>query len=76
MSPFTYLVSAVLSTGLIRTAVQGPDIELLKVPPAADETCSSYIDPYVKATGGHLYYRLDHRMPSVLPVVQINFWPD
>lgn len=47
VSPFTYLVSAVLSTGLARTNVKCSSIELLHIPPPAGQTCSRYLSAYV-----------------------------
>ena len=47
VSPFTYLVSAVLSTGLSGGNVECSSIELLKVNPPSGQNCSSYLDQYV-----------------------------
>ncbi|KAK9855241.1 hypothetical protein MYU51_002589 [Penicillium brevicompactum] len=54
LSPFTYLVSGVLSTGLGGTEIKCSDIELLTVMPPAGHNCSSYLDPYVHALHGKL----------------------
>ena len=48
VSPFTYLVSAVLSTGLSGNKAQCSDIELLTLSPPNGESCSAFLDPYVK----------------------------
>lgn len=53
-SPFTYLVSAVLSTGLTATSVQCSSIELLQISPPAGQSCSSYLGPYIHASKGSL----------------------
>ena len=53
-SPFTYLVSAVLSTGLTATSVQCSSIELLQISPPAGQNCSSYLGPYIHASKGNL----------------------
>lgn len=53
-SPFTYLVSAVLSTGLAGTAMECSSIELMHIPPPAGQNCSSYLDTYAKTAGGKL----------------------
>lgn len=50
-SPFTYLVSAVLSTGLSGTAIECSSIELMHIPPPAGQNCSSYLDRYAKTAG-------------------------
>ncbi|PWY89089.1 hypothetical protein BO70DRAFT_330889 [Aspergillus heteromorphus CBS 117.55] len=47
-SPFTYLVASVLSVGIANNAVECSDIELLHIPPPANETCASYLDTYVR----------------------------
>ncbi|OKL58610.1 ABC transporter CDR4 [Talaromyces atroroseus] len=55
VSPFTYMVSAVLSVGLAQTAVQCSSIELLSLaPPNAGETCQSFLGSYVSSAGGQL----------------------
>ncbi|KAJ5781341.1 hypothetical protein N7457_006501 [Penicillium paradoxum] len=54
VSPFTYLVSSVLSTGLAKTSVECSSIELLTISPPRGETCSSYLDPYINALHGKL----------------------
>jgi ABC-type multidrug transport system permease subunit len=46
VSPFTYLVSAVLSTGLSGNSAHCSDIELLTIPPPAGQNCSQYLDSY------------------------------
>ncbi|KAJ5765834.1 ABC multidrug transporter A-2 [Penicillium odoratum] len=47
VSPFTYLVSAVLSTGLAGSTAHCSDIEVLTVSPPSGQTCSAYLDSYV-----------------------------
>ena len=54
VSPFTYLVSGVLSTGLANTAVVCADIEYLHFNPPSGETCASYMKPYISSFGGYL----------------------
>ncbi|KAJ5698814.1 ABC multidrug transporter A-2 [Penicillium macrosclerotiorum] len=54
VSPFTYLVSAVLSTGLSGGEIVCSSIELLEVNPPTGQNCSSYLDPYVKAYQANL----------------------
>ncbi|KAJ5630294.1 ABC multidrug transporter A-2 [Penicillium longicatenatum] len=46
VSPFTYLVSAVLSTGLSGNSAHCSDIELLTIPPPTGQNCSQYLDFY------------------------------
>lgn len=54
LSPFTYLVSSVLSVGLAGTSVECSDIEILQVPPPQGQNCSSFLDPYAQMSGGKL----------------------
>lgn len=54
VSPFTYLVSAVLSVGLAGTSVKCSDIEILHVPPPQGQNCSSFLDAYVQMSHGRL----------------------
>lgn len=54
VSPFTYIVSAMLSTGLANAAVRCSDIELLTVQPVANATCREYMQPYIEFAGGYL----------------------
>ncbi|GKZ32454.1 hypothetical protein AbraIFM66950_001842 [Aspergillus brasiliensis] len=48
VSPFTYLVSSVLSVGIAGNTVECSDIELLHIPPPTGQNCSSYLDEYVR----------------------------
>ena len=54
VSPFTYLVSAVLSTGLAGSEAVCSDIELLKVNPPDGQTCEEYLGGYVKGAQANL----------------------
>ncbi|PKX99341.1 pleiotropic drug resistance family ABC transporter [Aspergillus novofumigatus IBT 16806] len=54
LSPFTYLVSSVLSVGLAGTSVKCSDIEILHVPPPQGQNCSSFLDAYVQMSHGRL----------------------
>ncbi|PYH42887.1 AtrD, ABC-transporter [Aspergillus saccharolyticus JOP 1030-1] len=55
VSPLTYLVSGMLSTGLANTSVQCSDLELIIVQPAANTTCESYLAAYMQLAGGAVY---------------------
>jgi ATP-binding cassette subfamily G (WHITE) protein 2 (PDR) len=52
LSPFTYLVDAMLSVGVGNTAIICTELELLTVDPPAGSTCAQYFEPYINATGG------------------------
>lgn len=54
LSPFTYLVSAVLSVGLYGNKVVCSAIEVLKVSPPAGQTCAAYLGTYVQAYRANL----------------------
>jgi ABC-type multidrug transport system permease subunit len=55
VSPFTYLVSAVLSTGLSGSTATCSDIELLKVNPPKGQTCVEYLGDYVDLAQAKLF---------------------
>lgn len=53
VSPFTYLVSGMMSTGLANTKVVCASIEYLHFDPPAGQTCSEYLGPYISTAGGY-----------------------
>ncbi|KKY26811.1 putative abc transporter [Diplodia seriata] len=52
VSPFTYLISGMLSTAVADSEVTCASNEYLRFDPAGDQTCYEYIQPYSLATGG------------------------
>ena len=54
VSPFTYLVSGVLATGLANTNVVCADIEYLHFDPPSGQTCQTYLHNYTSFAGGYL----------------------
>ncbi|KAK0121069.1 hypothetical protein ONS96_011252 [Cadophora gregata f. sp. sojae] len=54
VSPFTYLVSGMLSTGLANTNVVCSSIEYLHINPPSNLTCGEYLNPYTSAAGGYV----------------------
>ncbi|KAE8325069.1 ABC-2 type transporter-domain-containing protein [Aspergillus sergii] len=54
VSPFTYLVSAMLSTGLSGTDVQCEAVELLHFDPPANQSCQQYMAAYIQGAQGYL----------------------
>ena len=60
VSPFTYLVSGMLSTGLANTEVICADNELLVMQPPSNQTCGEYLQAWIHgqtnmpASGGYL----------------------
>ncbi|KAL5337371.1 ABC-2 type transporter-domain-containing protein [Aspergillus crustosus] len=52
VSPFTYLVSGMLSTAISGTTVVCDTIETLNMNPPSNQTCYEYLSPFVEAVGG------------------------
>ncbi|KAK8195678.1 ABC-2 type transporter-domain-containing protein [Phyllosticta capitalensis] len=52
LSPFTYLVSGMLSTGVANTSSECAANEFATFDPPANQTCAQYMDPYIQASGG------------------------
>jgi ATP-binding cassette, subfamily G (WHITE), member 2, PDR len=52
VSPFTYLVSALLSVGLAHAPVQCSSIELRIFNPRSGQTCGQYMAAFINETGG------------------------
>ncbi|OJJ45647.1 hypothetical protein ASPZODRAFT_98405 [Penicilliopsis zonata CBS 506.65] len=56
VSPFTYLVSAMLSTGVSGTEAVCEAVEFLRFDPPSNTTCASYMADYIAVNGGYLEY--------------------
>ena len=54
VSPFTYLVDGMLSTGLANTNIECASIEYLHFEPRSGETCGEYMKDYINTRGGYL----------------------
>ncbi|KAL4895766.1 ABC-2 type transporter-domain-containing protein [Aspergillus ambiguus] len=54
LSPFTYLVSAMLSTGVSGTDAVCENYEFLHFSPPANQTCGEYMATYISSRGGYL----------------------
>ncbi|EDN99553.1 hypothetical protein SS1G_02407 [Sclerotinia sclerotiorum 1980 UF-70] len=54
VSPFTYLVSGMMATGLANTEVVCDSIEYLHFNPPPSKTCGDYLNPYISVAGGYL----------------------
>lgn len=54
VSPFTYLVSGMLSVGLANARITCAPDELLYFSPLSLSTCASYLGPYMEERGGYL----------------------
>jgi ATP-binding cassette subfamily G (WHITE) protein 2 (PDR) len=55
VSPFTYLISALLSTGIAHAPVHCSDIEIAVFDPPSGMNCQAYLDQYMSYAGGALY---------------------
>ncbi|KAK6455694.1 multidrug resistance protein [Scheffersomyces xylosifermentans] len=53
-NPFTYLIQAILSTGLANTEVHCAEAELVRFIPPNGETCQTFMADYMKVAGGYL----------------------
>lgn len=54
VSPFTYLVSGMMSTGLANSKVICDKIEYLHFDPPSNATCGSYMKSYISYAGGYI----------------------
>ncbi|KAE8348673.1 ABC-2 type transporter-domain-containing protein [Aspergillus coremiiformis] len=54
VSPFTYLISGMLSTGVGRTKAICESIEFLHLTPPPNTTCGTYMSDYISRAGGYL----------------------
>ena len=54
ISPFTYLINGMLSTGLANTDAVCASIEYVRFNPPAPKTCFEYMSSYMDANGGYL----------------------
>ncbi|KAK5995250.1 ZEB2-regulated ABC transporter 1 [Cladobotryum mycophilum] len=54
VSPFSYLVSGMLATGVANTIVQCADNEFVRLTPPLNQTCGEYLKTFIDATKGNL----------------------
>ncbi|CUS08270.1 unnamed protein product [Tuber aestivum] len=55
ISPFTYLISAMLSVGVANAPVACSSIEIVKVVPPNGSTCGKYLSRFINSAGGVLH---------------------
>ncbi|KAF7289878.1 hypothetical protein MIND_01362200 [Mycena indigotica] len=72
VSPFSYLVSGMLATGVANTEVTCSDIELLRVDPTSGQTCQTYFEPYISLAGGRVYNPTATSGCEYCPVAETN----
>lgn len=54
VSPFTYLVGGMLSTGLANVQVTCADIEYSTFNPPSGQSCGEYLQRYISVSGGYV----------------------
>jgi ATP-binding cassette, subfamily G (WHITE), member 2, PDR len=54
ISPFTYLVDGMLSTGLANTKIVCSSVELSHFNPPSGQTCGQYLHKYISEAGGYV----------------------
>jgi len=74
VSPFTYLVSALLGASVGNTSVTCANNEWLRFPPPANQTCSDYLAAQISATGGKLMSGTENSMTGCVycPISDTN----
>ncbi len=72
VSPFTYLVSAMLSVGVANTKVICAPNELLTFDPPSGQTCTEYLSSYIQSVGGYLTNDNATEACSFCPVSDTN----
>ncbi|EEP76489.1 ATP-dependent permease PDR15 [Uncinocarpus reesii 1704] len=72
VSPFTYYVSAVLSTGVANTNVNCGPNELLRLVPPAAQQCGEYLKDYIAVAGGTLLNPTSTTECEFCPVADTN----
>ncbi|KAI9065216.1 pleiotropic drug resistance ABC transporter [Trametes sanguinea] len=54
LSPYTYLIEALLGQALGRMPIQCSSVELVTIQPPSGQSCSQYMEPYISMAGGYL----------------------
>ncbi len=71
-SPFTYLISALISTGLANTTVQCSPLEIVTLDSPAGQTCGQYLFAYMELAGGSLVNLQATQHCQYCPVASTN----
>jgi ABC-type multidrug transport system permease subunit len=71
VSPFTYLVSGMLSVGISNTKVTCADNEYLRFDPV-NGTCGKYMESYMSNMGGYLEDEMATSNCSFCPIKETN----
>ena len=54
LSPYTYLIEALLGQALGKMPIQCSDVEFVTIEPVSGQTCQQYMDPFISTAGGYL----------------------
>ena len=54
LSPYTYLIEALLGQALGRQEIRCSDVEFVTIEPPSNQSCQQYMGPYISAAGGYL----------------------
>ena len=54
LSPYTYLIEALLGQAVGRQSINCSPIELVTVNPPGGQSCSAYLGPYISMAGGYV----------------------
>ncbi|KAM0335530.1 hypothetical protein ACHAQA_000578 [Verticillium albo-atrum] len=76
VSPFSYLVSAMLSTGLANTAVTCSSNEYVIFDPPSNQSCREYLGDYISAVGGYLEQPAATSECRYCPIADTNVFLD
>jgi ATP-binding cassette subfamily G (WHITE) protein 2 (PDR) len=72
VSPFSYIVSGMMATGIANTKVVCADKEYLHFNPPSGQSCQAYLDPYINAFGGYLRDVNETTNCSFCPISETN----
>lgn len=72
VSPFTYLIGAILSTGVANTEIRCSQMELLRLKPPTGQTCGEYLGPFMQTAGGAVYNPTDTQACEFCPLADTN----
>lgn len=76
LSPFTYLVSSIMATGLANTQVTCAANEYIVFDPPSNQTCGEYLQDYVSAAGGYVYDEMARSDCQFCPIADTNVFLD
>ena len=54
VSPYSYLIEAILGQAVGRLSIQCSDVELVTIEPPSGLSCEAYMGPFVSVAGGYL----------------------